>query len=53
MIVAKRDGKRYEITDEDQKQIRSLAIANGGDVKKAIAEFHERKFGEPFDPKDL
>jgi hypothetical protein len=49
VIIATKDGKRYEITSEDQQEILRLFIANGYQLMKAIAEFHERKFGEPFD----
>jgi hypothetical protein len=50
MIIASRDGRRYEITAEDQDEIRRMAVANGGDVKKAVEDFHQKKFGEPFLP---
>jgi hypothetical protein len=43
MIIASRDGKRYEITEEDQRQIMARAIANGGDVQKAIEDFPTRR----------
>ena len=48
MIIATRDGQRHEITQDDQEELRRLAISKGGDLVAAISEFHQRKFGEPF-----
>jgi hypothetical protein len=47
MIIALKDGRSYELTRDDQEEIRLLAIANGGDVQRAIEEFHLKKFGVP------
>lgn len=48
MFTAKRGGRTYQITDEDQERIRQLALANGGDLLKAISDQFQEKFGEPF-----
>jgi len=53
MIIVSKNGKTYELTREDQEEIRLMAIANGGNVELAIATFHEKKFGEPFPAYDL
>jgi hypothetical protein len=52
MIKVKRksDGKEFEITEEDQRRVREIALQNGGDVMGAVAQQFKEKFGEEFDP---
>jgi hypothetical protein len=51
MIIACKNGRRYEITQEDQGEILLLAIKHG-DVQRAIEKFHLKKYGELLDKKE-
>jgi hypothetical protein len=49
MITATKNGRTYEITEDDQRMILLLTVANGWDLDRSIREYHEAKFGEPLD----
>jgi DnaJ-class molecular chaperone len=44
MITLKRNGREYEITEEDQKRILDIALSNGGDIKAASMQLFEEKY---------
>lgn len=47
MIIAIKNGQKYELTCEDQDEVRLLTITYHGDLRRAIEQFHLKKFGEP------
>lgn len=46
MITLRRNGKTYQITEEDQERIREIVLTNGGDVQAAMRQQFREKFGE-------